>query len=58
MKTVVTATIRFVVDHQKPFTDDKQVKELLQDACNFQTISPVGIDSDVNYFKVVRSNIG
>lgn len=58
MKTVVTATIRFVVDHQKPFTNDKQVKDLLKDTCNFQTISPVGIDSDVNYFKVVRSNIG
>lgn len=57
MKTVVTATIRFEVDHQKPFTSDKQVKDLLKDTCNFQTISPVGIDSDVNYFKVICSNV-
>jgi hypothetical protein len=57
MKTVVTATVKFVIEHDKPFTNNQQVKNLLQDTCNFQTISPVGIDSDVNYFKVVRSNI-
>ena len=57
MKTVVNATVRFVVEHDKPFTNNQQVKNLLQDTCNFQTIAPVGIDCDVNYFKVVRSNI-
>jgi hypothetical protein len=57
MKTVVTATVRFVVEHDKPFTNDNQVKDILKDNCNFQTISPVGIDSDVNYFKVIRSNV-
>jgi len=57
MKTVVMATVRFVVEHDKPFTNNNQVKDLLKDNCNFQTISPVGIDSDVNYFKVIRSNV-
>jgi len=57
MKTVVTATVRFVVEHDKPFTNNNQVKDILKDNCNFQTIAPIGIDCDVNYFKVIRSNI-